>query len=107
MDNFPEVNQIIALEDSCGAYEDYEDENLLSLLLPDSLRLYPDEEKPNLSPEFYMNKIYHNADVVISIPVLKNHKQAIITGGIKNVAIGMAPPNFYGMSETFFVNGPK
>jgi len=102
MDNFPEVNQIIALEESCGAYEDYEDENLLPLLLPDSIALYPDEEKPNLSPEFYMNKIYYQADVVISIPVLKNHKQAIITGGIKNVAIGMAPPNIYGMSETFF-----
>lgn len=102
LENIPEVNQIVALEDSCGAYEDYTDINLEEILLEDSVRLYPDEQKPNLSPEFYMNKIYNNADVVISIPVLKNHKLAIITAGIKNVGIGMAPPNIYGMSETFF-----
>jgi len=102
LENIPEVDQIVALEDSCGAFEDYSDINLDVVLLEDSIRLYPDEQKPNLSPEFYINKIYNNADVVISIPVLKNHKVAIITGGIKNVAIGMAPPNIYGMSETFF-----
>ncbi len=102
LDNFPEVDQIVALEDSCGVFEDYGDSNLEKLYLDDNIRLYPDEEKPNLSPEFYINKIYNNADVVISIPVLKNHKVAIITGGVKNVAIGMAPPNIYGISETFF-----
>lgn len=102
IENFPEVNHIVALEDSCGAFEDYSDENLDIVFLEDSIRLYPDEQKPNLSPEFYINKIYNSADVVISIPVLKNHKEAIITSGIKNVAIGMAPPNIYGMSETFF-----
>lgn len=102
LENFPEVDQIVALEDSCGAFEDYADVNLDQVFLEDSVRLYPDEEKPNLSPEFYMNKIYNNADVVISIPVLKNHKTAIITGGVKNVAIGMTPPNIYGMTETFF-----
>jgi len=101
-DNFPEVNQIVALEDSCGGFEDYTDNNLQTVLLEDSIRLYPDEAKPNLSPEFYINKIYNNADVVISIPVLKNHKLTIITGGVKNVAIGTTPPNIYGMSETFF-----
>ncbi|MFK5856862.1 MAG: DUF362 domain-containing protein, partial [Bacteroidota bacterium] len=73
-ENIPEVNQIVALEDSCGTFEDYGDDNLLTLLLDDIIRLYPDEQKPNLSPEFYINKIYNNADVVISIPVLKNHK---------------------------------
>jgi len=102
LENIPEVDAIVALEDSCGAYEDYSDINLEALFLPDSIRLYPDEEKPNVSPEFYISKIYNNADIVISIPVLKNHKTAIITSGIKNVAIGMAPPNIYGMSETFF-----
>lgn len=102
LENIPEVDQIVALEDSCGAFEDYTDVNLDQILLGDSIRLYPDEAKPNLSPEFYINKIYNNADAVISIPVLKNHKTAIITGGVKNVAIGMAPPNIYGMTETFF-----
>jgi len=102
LENIPEVDQIVALEDSCGAFEDYSDDNLKTLLLDDIIRLYPDEQKPNLSPEFYINKIYDNADVVISIPVLKNHKLTIITGGVKNVAIGTTPPNIYGMSETFF-----
>ena len=101
-ENIPEVDEIVALEDSCGVFEDYADSHLVTMHLDDSVRLYPDAEKPNRSPEFYMNKIYNNADVVISIPVLKNHKEAIITGGIKNVAIGMTPPNIYGMSETFF-----
>ena len=100
--NIPEVDAIVALEDSCGAYEDYSDINLDQIVLNDTVRLYPDDHKPNLSPEFYINKIYNQADVVISIPVLKNHKVAIITGGVKNVAIGMAPPNIYGMSPTFF-----
>lgn len=102
LENIPEVDQIVALEDSCGAFEDYTDINLDKVFLADSVKLYPDESKPNLSPEFYINKIYNNADVVISIPVLKNHKLAIITGGVKNVAIGMTPPNIYGMTETFF-----
>lgn len=100
--NIPEVDAIVALEDSCGAYEDYTDINLDQIVLNDTVRLYPDDHKPNLSPEFYINKLYNQADVVISIPVLKNHKVAIITGGVKNVAIGMAPPNIYGMSPTFF-----
>ncbi|OFY47440.1 MAG: hypothetical protein A2W85_01890 [Bacteroidetes bacterium GWF2_41_31] len=102
LENIPEVDQIIALEDSCGAFENYEDIHLDKVFLNDTVRLYPDNMKPNQSPEFYINKVYNNADVVISIPVLKNHKVAIITAGIKNVAIGMTPPNIYGMSESFF-----
>lgn len=101
-ENIPEVDHIIALEDSCGAFEDYTDNKLEKVFLDDNIRLYPDEEKPNLSAEFYINKLYKNADVVISIPVLKNHKEAVITAGVKNVAIGMTPPNIYGMTETFF-----
>jgi len=99
-ENFPEVDAIIAYEDSCGVYWDYNDEHLETLLLDDDIRLYPDEAKPNLSPEFYMARVYYNADVVISIPVLKNHLMAIITGGTKNVSIGMAPTSIYANSET-------
>ncbi len=99
-ENFPEVDAIIAYEDSCGVYWDYDDEHLETLLLDDDIRLYPDEAKPNLSPEFYMAKIYYDADVVISIPVLKNHLMAIITGGSKNVSIGMAPTSIYANTET-------
>jgi len=99
-ENFPEVDAIISYEDSCGVYWDYNDEHLETLLLDDDIRLYPDDKKPNLSPEFYMAKIYYDADVVISIPVLKNHLMAIITGGVKNLAIGMVPTSIYANSET-------
>ncbi|OYT17634.1 MAG: hypothetical protein B7C24_01615 [Bacteroidetes bacterium 4572_77] len=102
LENIPEVDLIVALEDTCGAYENYNDPLLDKIFLEDTIRLYPDEEKPNLSPEFYIAKIYNDADVVISIPVLKNHQDAVITGGVKNVAIGMAPTSIYGMSETLF-----
>jgi uncharacterized protein (DUF362 family) len=100
--NIPEADQIIALEDSCGAYKDFNDPRLQKVYLNDNIRLYPDSMKPNHSAEFYMHKLYYHANVVISIPVLKNHKVAVITGGIKNVAIGMAPPDIYGNSATFF-----
>lgn len=99
-ENFPEVDAIISYEDSCGVYWDYNDGHLETLVLDDDIRLYPDDKKPNLSPEFYMAKIYYNADVVISIPVLKNHLMAIITGGAKNLAIGMVPTSIYANSET-------
>jgi len=102
LENIPEVDEIIPLEDSCGNFEDYNDNHLEQVLLDEAIRLYPDEMKPNLSPEYFINKIYNRADVVISIPVLKNHKQATITGGVKNVAIGMTPPNIYGNTDSFF-----
>jgi len=59
--------------------------------------------KPNKSAEFYFNKLYYNADVIISIPVLKNHHYAAITGAIKNVAIGSSPPNIYGTKSMLTV----
>ena len=59
--------------------------------------------KPNNSPEFYFSKLYYNADVVISMPVLKNHHIAGLTGAIKNVAIGSSPPNIYGSKSKLTV----
>ena len=46
-----------------------------------------------------MNRKYKEADVVISLPVLKNHSYAAVTGAIKNVAIGATPANIYGNSQ--------
>lgn len=45
---------------------------------------------------YYLNKLYYDADFLISVPVLKNHGSAGITGGIKNVGIGATPSNIYG-----------
>ena len=89
--------------DSCIALEwtgsTYGDTMLHSISLPDELSLYPDAKKPNNARPLYLHKTYFNADVIISVPVLKNHQQAGITGAVKNVGIGATPPKIYGSSN--------
>jgi uncharacterized protein (DUF362 family) len=43
----------------------------------------------------WVNKRYVNADVVISLPTLKTHFTAGITGGVKNLGIGTTPVGQY------------
>jgi len=89
--------------DSCIALEwtgsTYGDTMLHSISLPDELSLYPDAKKPNQARPLYFHKTYFSADVIISVPVLKNHQQAGITGAVKNVGIGATPPKIYGSSN--------
>jgi hypothetical protein len=40
----------------------------------------------------------YEADVIINLPVLKNHWDAVITSAIKNIGIGAAPPRIYGLN---------
>lgn len=89
------VNSIMGLEECSGKYRDYASDSLVAVNLPDALSRYPDDLKPNKTRAIYYNKRYYQADVLISIPVLKNHLQAGITGGVKNVAIGCTPANIY------------
>ena len=44
---------------------------------------------------FWVNQRYFNADVVISLPTMKTHLVAGITGGVKNLAIGTTPVGQY------------
>jgi uncharacterized protein (DUF362 family) len=44
---------------------------------------------------YWMDERYLNADVVISLPVLKTHATASITGALKNIGIGMTPHAMY------------
>lgn len=90
------VDDFIHLEDRSGGWREWDSDSLVQVFLPDSIRLYPDYKKPNNSPEFYLNKRYYEADVVISLPVLKNHSQTNTTLSIKNVGIGTTPTNIYG-----------
>jgi len=101
-DKIPEVDGFFCLEES-GTYEQWDSPKLTTVTLPRGVGLYPDYMKPNRSPEFYFNKLYYNADVIISLPVLKNHHYAGITGAIKNVAIGSSPPNIYGSKSKLTV----
>lgn len=94
-EKIPEVDQFVCLEE-CAQYEEWTSPGLTTVTLPRGTGIYPDSMKPNRSPEFYLSKLYHQADVLISIPVLKNHHIAGITGAIKNVAIGSSPPSIYG-----------
>jgi uncharacterized protein (DUF362 family) len=45
--------------------------------------------------QYWINQRYLNADVVISLPVMKTHFQAGITGGVKNLGIGTTPASQY------------
>ncbi|MDR2575326.1 MAG: DUF362 domain-containing protein [Treponema sp.] len=49
---------------------------------------------------YYINKKMYEADAVICLPVVKNHWNAVVTGAIKNISIGAAPPRVYGISGT-------
>lgn len=86
----PGVDEFIALEEDSGAWQDFNSPKLTKVLLPDGL----------LHKEYYFNKRYYEADVIISVPCLKDHWHAAVTGGIKNVSIGASPANIYGISAT-------
>ncbi len=90
------VDEFLGFEVASGGYQEFTSLLLVPVDLPDSLSLYPDEIKPNKSRTIYYNKAYYDADVLISLPVLKNHQTAGITGGVKNVAMGATPSNIYG-----------
>jgi uncharacterized repeat protein (TIGR02543 family) len=50
--------------------------------------------------KYWVNKKMYEADALISIPVVKNHWDAAVTGAIKNISIGAAPPKIYGISSS-------
>ncbi len=91
----PEVDYFYALEEVSGNFQDFNSAKLVSATLPESVKLYPDNLKRYNSPKYYYNKIYYNADVLISLPVLKNHDIAGTTGAVKNLGIGATPSNIY------------
>jgi len=100
----PEVDEFICLEES-GGYEEWDSPKLVKVVLPDGVGTYPDFMKPNHSPEFYMNRQYYEADVLICLPVLKNHHYTGLTGAVKCVGMGSSPPNIYGSWETVTISG--
>lgn len=85
-----EVDRFIGIEEDSGAWQDFNSFYLSKVNLPNGL----------LHKEYYLNKRYKEADVLISIACLKTHSSAVVTGGIKNLAIGATPANIYGASQT-------
>jgi len=95
-DQMQDVDDFVHLEDRSGDWREYDSPLLAAVVLPEGVGLYPDNLKINRSPEFYLNRLYYEADVVISLPVLKNHAVSGVTGAVKNVGIGATPANIYG-----------
>jgi len=89
------VDEFICLDKACGAWRDKTAKELVKVSLPEGKALYTAARN-----EYYLNRIYHEADVVISLPVLKTHSNAAVTGAVKNVGIGATPINIYGASTT-------
>ena len=92
--NIPGVTDFIPLEETCG-WEEWNSTNLSKVTIPEYKRLYPSNLLPGDGNTFYLNKIYYEADVLISVPLLKNHSMTSVTGGVKNVGIGATPQRIY------------
>jgi len=94
------IDDFIGIEQESGDWYEFDSELLSAVNLPDSISLYSDDLKPNGTREIYLNRIYFESDVLISIPVLKNHFVTGITGSVKNVGIGATPGKIYGNGES-------
>ncbi|RCX13468.1 uncharacterized protein (DUF362 family) [Anaerobacterium chartisolvens] len=88
-ENIPGVDGFLPIEKDSGTWQDKSSSGLVSMALPDGL----------LYNQYYLNRKYKEADVVISLPTMKTHWSAGFTGAIKNVAIGATPGNIYGISS--------
>ncbi|MCL2097066.1 MAG: DUF362 domain-containing protein [Oscillospiraceae bacterium] len=84
--HMPEVDEFYALEKDSGEWQDKNSDGLVKVVYENAL----------LHKEYYLNKKFYEADVVINIPTLKNHWDAVVTGNVKNIAIGATPGNIYG-----------
>ncbi|MFC2119366.1 DUF362 domain-containing protein, partial [Bacteroidota bacterium] len=92
--NITGLDRIIILENESGNWHEYNSDSLVNVHLADGKALYP-----YYNNSYYLNKIYYEADVLISLPCLKNHWITGVTGGVKNVGIGGTPANIYGASS--------
>jgi uncharacterized protein (DUF362 family) len=116
--NLTEVNEIIGLDNEGNTYSaggnntagDILTYNTQVALTDYKYKTVPDGSYyPNASPyktyykgdgKYWVNKKMYEADALISIPVVKNHWDACVTGAIKNISIGAAPPKIYGISSS-------
>jgi uncharacterized protein (DUF362 family) len=49
--------------------------------------------------KMWVNSVYVKADVVISLPTMKTHLNAGITGGVKNLGVGTTPVGQYSAAD--------
>ncbi|HYE81933.1 MAG TPA: DUF362 domain-containing protein [Clostridia bacterium] len=89
-EKIPGVDEFVSIEEDSGKWQDFDSEGLVKYSLPEGL----------LHKEYYLNKRFFQCDVLISIPCLKTNSGTVVSGSIKNVSIGAAPANIYGVSAT-------
>jgi uncharacterized protein (DUF362 family) len=88
-EHIPEVDEFFALETDSGAWQDFNSPGLILIDAPNGL----------LHSQYYFNRKFYEADVVINLPTLKNHWDAVVTGAVKNISIGATPANIYGARD--------
>ncbi len=89
-DNIIGLDSIICLDENITGWYNTGSPNLQKVSLPDGQNLY------SAANQYYLHKIYYEADVLISLPCLKSHFLTGITGAVKNVGIGATPVEMYG-----------
>lgn len=87
-EKIPGVDEFVAIEEDSGEWQEFDSPELVRHSLPGGL----------LHKEYYLNKIYYQCDVLISIPCLKTNSGTVVSGSIKNVSIGATPANIYGVT---------
>ncbi len=88
--NLPEVDEILTFDETGGDYSNINTDDMVAVDLGDR-KIFTDDVSTLTKGLYYIDKTYYSADVVISLPVLKSHMNAAVTGAVKNVAIGTAP----------------
>ena len=94
------IDGFIGLENVNGDYGDTSAPELVRVHYPNHLSNNNTFVGTADEDYFFFNKeYYYDADTLISIPVLKNHWDALVTGGIKNMSIGGTPKSIYNRGE--------
>lgn len=94
--NIPGVDEFISLERSSGAIGDTKSDKLVKVKL--TKNKYSQTSYENKI--YYLNKVYYESDFLISVPTVKTHWTAGVTGGIKNCSVGATPANLYSNSPS-------
>ena len=101
--NIPEVDAIWGIEEVSGSWRGgfgYSESEDYTIGRPELVRVKL--ENYLYREYYYFNKKLYEADVLINLPCLKTHHDAVVTGCIKNMSIGATPANIYGVNATRF-----
>ncbi len=90
-ENIPGVDDFVAMGEQ-GEHRSVDTEDVVSVQVDNA---HYKKFQKFMKNRYYFDKTYFSADVLISLCCLKNHLNAAVTGGIKNVGLGARPANIY------------